>query len=71
MQMVDLRNKSYGQFLVKIENRAIIKKIIKVKFFGLLNEVYKHSMSSQKSIITFILQGKISKFELSYEKKFR
>ena len=49
MQNVDLRNKSYKQFLVKNKSRAARKKnsiffSIEI-FFGLLLQVSKNSMS--------------------------
>ena len=50
MQNVDLRNKSYKQFLVKNKNGEARKKIIfdfffQLNFFCLLLQVSKHSMS--------------------------
>ena len=50
LQKVDLRNKSYKQFLIKNEKGAITKKIIfdiffQLDFFGLLLQVSKHSIS--------------------------
>ena len=49
MQNVDLRNKSYKQFLVKNKSRAARKKIIfdfsfQLNFFGLLLQVFEYSM---------------------------
>ena len=50
MQNVDLRNKSYKQFLIKNENRAARKKIIfdfffSIEFLFCLLQVSKHNMS--------------------------
>ena len=73
MQNVDVRKKSYKQFLVKNESKAARKKLFltffSIESFCLLLQISKHSMSSPDSKVTHILQKIIVKFELGHQNK--